>query len=65
MIIGDSDAAHRMRVYVEAFGCTRNFGEPRETEEALSGDFGLGSVRGTAIADATSTHLIGDRGDTR
>jgi len=63
--IGDSDADHRMRAYVEVYGCTLNFGEPREIEEALSGNLGLRSFCEVKITDATPTCLIGERGDTR
>ena len=65
MIIGDSDAALRMRAYVEAFGCTLNFGESRGVDDALSGDLGLESFSEIVIADATPTYLIGEQGDTR
>ena len=65
MIIGDSDADPQMRAYVEAYGCTLNFGESREIEEALSGDLGLGSFCEVEITDATPTYLIGERGDAR
>jgi hypothetical protein len=65
MIIGDSDAALRMRAHVEAFGCTINSGESMEMEEALSGDTGLGSVSEIVIADAAPTYLIGEQGDVR
>lgn len=65
MIIGDSDADHRMRAYVDAYGRTLNFGESREIEEALSGNLGLGSFCEAEITDATPTYLIGEWGDAR
>lgn len=65
MNIGDSDDDHRMRAYVEAYGCTLNFGESREIEEALSGNLGLESFCEVEITDATSPYMIGERGDAR
>jgi hypothetical protein len=65
MIIGDSDAAPRMRAHVDAYGCNLFFGESREIEDSLYGDLSLRSVRGIAIADAAPTYPIGEQGDAR
>src|SRR4030066_431444 len=35
--IRDADAPPAMRAYVEAYGCTLNFGEARELEDVLTG----------------------------